>query len=378
MRPFAIYFPQFYPTPTNDRVWGTGFTDWVLVAQANMRDQWRRRAPRRGLYDGADPAVHRSQMNEMVAAGLGGMALYHYWFYDQQELEAFERSLNTGASARTDLPWFLVWASEGWSRRWLGDPTPIVDLTTEPTRTQIDAHCRHLAVCFAQPSYFRWRGKPLFVWYHLAHFAEPARLIDGYRESLLRLGFEVAVGHFVKNPSDAALSRWCELTYLFEPRLYFGFSRSGRGPRTKRLFDAFGRFAGPTMAQRALILADRVQQRGQVHLAADYLRYRASPARARFVEALHGAVQEVVTPGWNNAPRYAERFTSLEDLPPDEVRRQLHDAANGVADLPPLINAWNEWSEGAAIEPCAYLGARYLDALQLSAAEVLPDCERLT
>ena len=39
-------------------------------------------------------------------------------------------------------------------------------------------------------------------------------------------------------------------------------------------------------------------------------------------------------------------------------------AAARVITLPPLINAWNEWSEGAAIEPCAYLGTRYLDALR--------------
>jgi hypothetical protein len=79
---------------------------------------------------------------------------------------------------------------------------------------------------------------------------------------------------------------------------------------------------------------------------------------------LPGLVQEVISPGWNNAPRYAKRFTRLEDVPPAFFRTMLEDASRSNG-LPPLINAWNEWSEGAAIEPCAYLGSRYLDAARI-------------
>jgi hypothetical protein len=365
MKPFAIYFPQFYPTPTNDRAWGRGFTDWSLVANANRQDIWQRRAPRRGFYDGSDPAVHESQMAEMAVAGLGGMAVYHYWFYSHQELGAFEQTLLRGR-ARAGLPWFLVWASEGWSRRWMGDSTCIVSLTSAPTDEQIEAHCHHLVECFAHPSYFRWQGKPLFVWYHLAHFDRPGHLVERYRNCLRRHGVEIAVGHFIKNPFDSELADFADASYLFEPRLYFGFRRTSRGTRAKRLFDAFQRVAGERASQRLLMLADRFQQRGLMHRAANYLAYRQAQERARFVEALPGAVQEVISPGWNNAPRYGERFTALESLEPQHVSQQVRQAAAQAHGLPPLINAWNEWSEGAAIEPCAYFGTRYLDALRRS------------
>jgi len=362
MNPFAIYFPQFYPTPTNDRAWGQGFTDWSLVANANRQQIWQRRAPCRGFYDGADPVVHEAQMSEMVTAGLGGIAVYHYWFYTHQELDAFERTL-LGGRARTDLPWFLTWASEGWSRRWMGDPTPIVDLPPSPTNEQIEHHCVYLARCFEQPSYFRLRGKPLFVWYHLAHFDKPADLIDRYRSTLHRHGFDVVVGQFIKNPFDASLASVVDVNYLFEPRLYFGFRRASRGAHAKRAFDLITRLVGEGAAQRLLLLGDRAQQKGRVFSAADYLTYRDTSERRRFVQTLPGTVQEVLSPGWNNSPRYDRRFTALESIAADVFGDQLRSASATEPSLPALVNAWNEWSEGAAIEPCAYLGSRFLDAL---------------
>jgi hypothetical protein len=209
------------------------------------------------------------------------------------------------------------------------------------------------------------QGKPLFVWYHLSHFDRPEELVDRYRSALRRHGFEVVVGHFIKNPFDSALAAVADVSYLFEPRLYFGFQRASRGARAKKAFDMVTRLLGERAAQRLLLLVDLFQQKGHVFPAVDYLAYRCAEARQCFVGALPGAVQEVVSPGWNNAPRYEDRFTALESITPEVLAEQLRSANATVSGLPPLINAWNEWSEGAAVEPCAYFGSRYLDALNV-------------
>lgn len=360
MKPFAIYFPQFYPTPTNDAAWGHGFTDWALVANANMRGLWARRAPRRGYYDGSSRAVHLSQIQEMRSFGLGGLALYHYCFYTHQELNAFENTLLASDASQVQ-PWFLVWACEGWSRRWLGDPATVVSLTAKPSDDEIERHCDRLAACFSHEAYVRFNGRPLFVWYHLDHFASPADVVDRYRRALGRRGFDVLMGHFVKNPFDAQHGATVDFSYLFEPRLFFGMRRVGRGSRAKQAYEVFKRVAGDRLAQKTLMLLDRFQQRGLTYDAQDYLRYLDSSERRQFVSAIGGEVQEVLSPGWNNAPRYGERFTALADVPAAAFGELLR--APSRSDLPLLINAWNEWSEGAAIEPCAYLGTRYLDAL---------------
>ncbi len=362
MKPFAIYFPQFYPTATNNKAWGTGFTDWALVANANMRDIWPRRAPAAGFYDGASPLVHARQMNEAKDANLGGFATYHYWFYTHQELNAFETTMLANATSENTLPWFLVWATESWSKRWLANPEILLNLSSAPTQHEIELHCDYLATCFAHPTYTHWHGKPLFVWYNLGHFNQPESVVISYREAMLRRGFDIAVAHFVKNPFDLAYCAFTDASYMFEPRLFFNSKKAARGDVAKLVLTMIKKVVGTAGAEALLVAMDRMQKAGTTHSAAHFLAYMDSPERAAWLASTKQPCQEVLSPGWNNSPRYGDRFTALQPLDPSIFGKLVGDAL-GKSDLPPLLNAWNEWTEGAAIEPCAYLGRRYLDAV---------------
>lgn len=365
MPPFAIYFPQFYPTPTNDRVWGKGFTDWTLLANANVRlPDAERRAPARGLYDGSDPAVHRAQIAEMQAFGLGGIGLYHYWFYTHQELDAFERSLSASHD-QSAMPWFLIWATEGWTKRWLGDHTTILALDPDPDDASIETHCRHLAQCFANPAYYRWHGRPLFVWYNLGHFARPGHVVDRYRAALQRNGHDVAMANFVKGPADIDLCAHTDATYVFEPRMFFNFGRSDRGKAAKFAYDKAIRLIGRDNADRLLVgLERRHNGAGRLLSAEAFMAYLQSDARAEALRGIGHGFQNIVSPGWDNRPRYRDGgFTALAPMSASQFEAQLASTTATTRDLPVLINAWNEWTETAAIEPCAYLGTRYVDTI---------------
>lgn len=369
MKPFAIYFPQFYPTATNDKAWGAGFTDWALVANANMRDVWPRRAPAAGFYDGVAPLVHERQMAEAKAADLGGFAVYHYWFYTHQELNAFEQTLLANATPETALPWFLIWATEGWSKRWLANPEILIHLSSAPTQHEIEVHCDHLAICFAHPAYTKWHGKPLFAWYNLGHFDQPESVVVRYRDAMLRRGFDMAVAHFVKIPADLVFSTFTDASYLFEPRLFFGTESSVRGSKVKSVFNVLRSTFGTSGAEFLLVAMDRFQKSGRTYSVNKFLSYMASDERAALLTAIKKPWQEVISPGWNNAPRYGSRFTSLQPLDPSEFESLVRNAMK-KSNLPPLVNAWNEWSEGAAIEPCAYMEKSYLDAVSRAIREV--------
>jgi hypothetical protein len=363
-RPFAIYFPQFYPTPTNDRAWGQGFTDWALVAQANLRPSWSRRAPAIGYYDGSSSAVHQRQFEQMRAYGLGGMGVYHYWFQQGQELAAFESTLRSPAGINAP-PWFLIWATENWSRRWIGDATSILKMSEDPSRAEIRLHCEYLLRCFELPTYWRWEGKPVFVWYNLAHFKAPQQVLEQYRAQLASLGSPVAFGHFIKNPFDLDYARLVDFNYFFEPRLFFGTRVKGRGSWANRALTVLKVSLGEQVLSRALVWLDRFQRVGTTYNASDFMAYLASEQRLTWQKRLTGPVQDVLSPGWNNTPRYGSRFTALSELDPAEFAACVQKSRSQSA-LPVLINAWNEWSEGAAIEPCAYFGDRYLRPMSLN------------
>ena len=172
----------------------------------------------------------------------------------------------------------------------------------------------------------------------------------------------MAMAHFVKNPFELSYSAFTDASYLFEPRLFFGSQKSTRGGGAKTALNALKKIVGKTGAEAFLVTMDKLQKSGRTHSAEDFLDYLASRERAEWLSATKQPRQEVLSPGWNNTPRYAERFTALEPLEPT-MFGNLVDNALGNSELPPLINAWYEWTEGAAIEPCVYLGRSYLDAV---------------
>ncbi|MGC3982213.1 MAG: glycoside hydrolase family 99-like domain-containing protein [Steroidobacteraceae bacterium] len=129
------------------------------------------------------------------------------------------------------------------------------------------------------------------------------------------------------------------------------------------------KWLGEDALGKLFVWLDRVQKNGTTFSAADFLDYMSSEARKQWVMSIGKQVQEVVSPGWNNTPRYGNRFTALECLTPESFAALVGDALSNAV-LPPLVNAWNEWSEGAAIEPCAYFGTRYLDALDANRAKL--------
>src|SRR5262249_51535096 len=96
--------------------------------------------------------------------------------------------------------------------------------------------------------------------------------------------------------------------------------------------------------------------------------YRELVQRAREVPASGYLRFPTVFPSWDNSPRRAARGTIFAHAAPEHYRDCL-DASFQRArrDLPPghrfvFINAWNEWGEGAHLEPDRRYGYAWLNA----------------
>lgn len=365
MKRYAIFFPQFYPIPVNDSAWGDGFTDWVLVAAANAFKYWNRRCPRDGFYDLSRESDIQKQFELASRSGLDGFAIYHYRFDDGPELDAVERYLRSHVLP-SRFKYFFVWANESWSKRWAGESTHILKYSlTAPDRSQIADHVSYLKCHMESESYTTFMGRPMFVLYRPESLKDVPATLNLYREAFETVGLRPSIGLFIKNSLDVQYSRHFDFGYLFEPRLFFNSNGIRKRRFVQKLYSEMLHIIPYEKIERLSEFVNKVVAGGPVRYSfADFLAYFASAERANLLKSLECPAQNVLTCGWNNAPRYRDRFTELAVPQPDEFSSMLRIALETRAfspDLPLLCNAWNEWSEGAALEPCSYLGGRLLN-----------------
>lgn len=368
MKKYAIFFPQFHRAKVNDQAWGCGFTDWALVASANAFSYWNKRAPAAGFYDLADENVVQKQFDEAAQAGLDGFGIYHYYFDYGSELGAVEKAL-PHIEIRADFQYFFIWANENWSKRWAGKDTELLaSVPTRPSPQHIRDHVAYLAPFMRSPNYTQWNGSPMFAIYRPDFFADPAATVAAYRAEFARIGIVPAIGYFLKSAAEVDHAALFDFCYLFEPRLFQNFS----GLRKNRYLHLI---AGKLvhllpyswleyLSQKVANLL-RFRSRSHSTPFARFRSYFSSAERKQLVSDIDCPVQNVLSCGWNNAPRYRDRFTAVETPTPKEFSQLVQGAVANTgmnASLPMLCNAWNEWSEGAALEPCAYLGDTLLQA----------------
>lgn len=366
MKRYAIFFPQFHQVEVNDTAWGYGFTDWSLVSVANAFDYWQRRSPVSGFYDLADTQVVEKQFASAANAGIDGFGIYHYWFEDGSELAAVERYLQN-AKLPADFEYFYIWANESWSKRWAGKDTEILKfVSTEPSVEDIALHVSYLKPFMESASYTCMAGRPLFVIYRPEFFKNPVEILARYRDEFERAGLNPLIGYCMKSLSDIEYSNHFDFCYLFEPRLFFNFGGLRKNTYVQAIFKKLIHLVSYSIVEKLSTIAGKLLTRSsKTYTFKSFLNYFISNERNQVVGKLSCPVQNILTCGWNNAPRYRDNFTELAVPESNEFALMLCEALDNKKysqDIPLLCNAWNEWSEGAAIEPCSYLGNRLLNA----------------
>lgn len=366
MKKYAIFFPQFHRTGVNDQAWGYGFTDWALVAVANAFGYWSRRSPVGGFYDLADVAAVEKQLLLAAESGLDGFGIYHYWFEDGSELGAVERCLPQ-IEMPHDFGYFYIWANESWSKRWAGQDTEILkSVSTAPSLEEVRKHVQYLKPYMESASYTHISNRPVFVIYRPEFFKNPVDVLASYRAEFKRAGLNPLIGYCMKSLSDMEYSSQYDFCYVFEPRMFFNFNGLRKSKYIQTLFKRAIHLVPYSTTEKLSSLVSKILNRGaKTYTFGAFLKYFKSSERNQMLDQLSCPVQSVLTCGWNNAPRYRQRYTELQVPSIEEfavMMQESQDNPRYAKDIPLLCNAWNEWSEGAALEPCHYLGTTLLDA----------------
>ena len=335
----AFYLPQFHPIPENDRWWGKGFTDWVNVSRAAPQfvGHYQPHVPGDlGFYDLRRPAVQRRQVELAKQYGVSGFCFHYYWF---NGLRLLERPVEQFLSdPEIDLPFCLCWANENWTRRWDGRERDIL-IAQEHSEGSDLAFIRDLEPILRHRNYIRISGRPLLIVYRMQILPRPAATTRCWRD-------------------------YCRAAGLGNPYLVAAQTFGCTDPREFD-FDAAVEFPPhncivPDITRQVSLLNPDFA--GRIHRYADAARTMANRTKPDY------PLFKCVFPGWDNEPRRRGRGVVFAYSNPEEYESWLAGACrHALGDPLPekrlvFINAWNEWAEGAYLEPDRKFGYAYLEA----------------
>lgn len=336
----CYFLPQFHQIAENDEWWGLGFTEWTNVRKARpmFSGHDQPRIPTTlGYYDLLNADVRARQADLARQHGITGFCYYHYWFHGKRILE---RPLNDLLRSGTpDFPFCVFWANESWKRTWDGGNQEILMLQQHDTQDDLD-FIRHLLPVFSDKRYIRVRGQPLLMVYRVDNLPAAAATFERWREECIRHG---------ELPPFIVIA---DTVYRGSP-LSFGADASVGFP--------------PHQLNAQLMRAQGIDSIDPSYVG-KLLDYRAIAATLATADEVDHLRFQCVVPRWDNTARRQFDGTVFTRSTPQLFEAWLREALVRARDDLPVgqqfvfVNAWNEWAEGAYLEPDERFGDAYLRA----------------
>ena len=343
VRLIAFYLPQYHPIPENDIWWGKGFTEWTNVSKALPRfvGHYQPRLPSDlGFYDLRLPAVIAQQAELARHYGIHGFCFHYYWFGGRKILQTPLETLL--AHPEIDLPFCINWANENWTRTWQGNNEDVL-LHQRYLPGEEEAFVADLEPALRDPRYIRINDRPLVMVYRPNLLPDSRATMNRWRDAIRARGLGDPFLLMAQGTgADPAITdpRLHDLDGAAEfPPHRMGFSLIANDPPVP-LFDR--RFRGSIREYGRLVAAAT---------AAEPAPFKRFPG---------------VCPSWDNEARKPLRGFVFNGSTPAQygawLRRACQQAANAFDGDERLVfvNAWNEWGEGAYLEPDRHFGHAYL------------------
>lgn len=343
-RVLAFYLPQFHPIERNNLWWGKGFTEWTNVTRAlpSFEGHYQPHLPADlGYYDLRRVETLGEQQALARRYGIEGFAVYYYNFGAARILEQPMETLLR--HPEIDFRFALCWANENWTRHWDGGQRSMLleQLYDDDTLDSVSADMVRFS---ADPRAIRVDNKPLVMIYRPLLIPDVVAVTDRLRRRFAAAGYDGV--HLVYVESMEAI---------------------GKHVRPADLgFDACVEFPPQGMGE-PLTRPVSVSKAGWEGRLYDY----AGTARNAVLRPTTNYPRyPAVMPSWDNTARQPLKGTTMVGAEPELFQAYIEQKLNEMLNFHVgehrflFVNAWNEWAEGAHLEPDRGYGHRWLMALK--------------
>jgi len=360
-----FYFPQFHAIPENDTWWGKGYTDWKRVKEARplFEAHYQPRVPlEQNYYDLSSYEAIDWQIKLAQQYGLSGFCFYHYWFDGKLLLE---KPMELFYNLKHDFRYCIAWANETWTKRWIGKHEVLIRQEHKADKKIWEEHFHYLLKFFLDERSFKINGKPVFLIYRPEIISDVKRLTEHFQTLALKNGLSglYFIGIKSYNTLDETLYSSFDAVLKFQPRQLLNevfFIRNGFSRKAEAILRS--------LPERFQLPVSNLKYRLEKYQVFDYDTFwnkiieQAEQDCNAAMPVYHTALVD-----WDNTARYGKKAKLFEGSTPAKFGRYLEQliAIEKQKQHPIVfINAWNEWSEGAYMEPDQKHGHAYLQILQ--------------
>ena len=345
MKVWALNLPQFYETPENNDWWGKGFTEWTSVQKAKplYRGHEQPLVPlNNNYYDLSEVKNIKWQADLAQKYGVEAFVYYHYWYEGRHLLEKpCEILLKT---PEINMNYCFCWANHSWTRAWDGKNHQILVEQKYGGKEEWDAHLEYLMPFFKDKRYIKIDNKPVLFIYKAKDIVDGEERVNYWNECLKKEGFSgIYIIEYLSsfNPSPSL----CNSAAVFEDE--------------------------PNFSCRFEINLLNKIKRGicKTLKVTDYQNYDYLWSLILKKSHTYGDRKIVLGgfPRWDNSPRKGRNSRVIKGATPEKFKEYLKYMAekkreNSLGVV--LLNAWNEWGEGAILEPTELDGYGYLEAIK--------------
>lgn len=376
-RVIAYYLPQYHPVPENDKFWGKGFTEWTNVANAKplFRGHYQPQVPADlGFYDLRMTEIREAQAQMAKECGIEGFCYWHYWFGNGKKVldRPFNEVLKSGSP---NFPFCLGWANHSWTTKtWekgksFSKDSMIFEQLYPGDEDYIN-HFYDVLPAFKDKRYITVDEKPLFVIFQPNDIPDSRHFIELWNKLARENGLK---GIYFVGRCDALpnmnYNNMKNIDKLTKPRYDEILSKGYNGVNSVTL--KYAEFKSTGFLHKAIHSFFRKYLEGMI-----LDKYRYSDIMDNFVtpEDYQENIYPQLIPRRDRSPRAGKKAVIYYNSTPEAFKIAAENAVKCVEKRRTeerliFLNAWNEWGEGAYMEPDLVFGHGYMQALK----EVLKD-----